>query len=113
MNEIIEMILTFLMWYVIGWLIFKLLVRPWIQRQLETRIAKIEAELKQISESVIEAKVEEYHGQFYLFDKETDVFVGQGYTAKEIADKLNKNLRIYVTEGEPEVIRRFKETPSV
>ena len=110
MMQVLEMVMTFLIWYAIGWALFNWIVRPWILRRLETRIAELELALKEVSEDVVEAKIEEHHGQFYLFDKNTDTFLAQGYTAQEVADKMKKKLQVYVTAGDPDVIQRFKAT---
>jgi 5'(3')-deoxyribonucleotidase len=110
MTQVLEMVLTFLLWYAIGWALFNWVVRPWILRRLETRIAELELALKEVNENVVEAKIEEHHGQFYLFDKNTDHFLAQGYTAQEVADKMKKKLQVYVTAGDPDVIKRFKST---
>lgn len=110
MTQVIEMVLTFLLWYAIGWALFNWIVRPWILRRLETRITELELALKEVNENVVEAKIEEHHGQFYLFDKNTDHFLAQGYTAQEVANKMKKKLQVYVTTGDPDVIKRFKAT---
>ena len=110
MRELSEMILTALMWYAIAWAVFHIVVRPWLIRRLETRIAEMETALGRLAEHTVEAKVEEYHGQFYLFNKTTDEFLAQGYTAAEIADKMKKPLQVSVTEGDPDVIQRFRNT---
>lgn len=110
MTQVIEMVMTFLIWYAIGWALFNWIVRPWLMRRLESRIEEIESVLKKVAENVVEAKIEEHHGQFYLFDKHTDHFLAQGHTAQEIADKMKKSLQVYVTAGDPDVIQRFKAT---
>ncbi len=110
MMQVFEMVLTFLLWYAIGWAIWQFIVRPWVIRRLETRIAELELVLEKVSEDVVEAKIEEHHGQFYLFDNNTDHFLAQGYTAQEVADKMKKKLQVYVTAGDPDVIKRFKDT---
>ena len=110
MTQVIEMVMTFLIWYAIGWALFNWIVRPWILRRLETRIAELELALKEVSEDVVEAKIEEHHGQFYLFDKNTDTFLAQGHTAQEVADKMKKKLHVRISEGDPDVIQRFKDT---
>ena len=110
MTQVVEMVMTFLMWYAIGWALFNWVVRPWLMRRLEKRIAELELVLKEVNENVVEAKIEEHHGQFYLFDKDNDHFLAQGYTAQECADKMKKKLQVYITAGDPDVISRFKAT---
>lgn len=110
MIEIIDMVLTFLIWYAIGWLIFNLVVRPWLNRYLERKIGELDQQLAHLKQVYKQVKIEEYHGQFYLFDADTDQFLGQGYTAQDFADKLSKDIVIKIVQGEPEVIARFKST---
>lgn len=110
MMQVLEMVMTFLVWYAIGWAIWQFIVRPWVMRRLERKIAELELVLEKTVENIVEAKIEEHHGQFYLFDKTTDTFLAQGFTAQEIADKMKKTLQVYVTEGDPDVIQRFKNT---
>ena len=110
MIEIIDMILTFLIWYAIGWLIFNLVVRPWLNRYLTDKIDELDREIAHIRQVYKQVKIEEHHGQFYLFDADTDQFLGQGYTAQDFADKLSKDIVIKIVQGEPEVIARFKST---
>lgn len=49
---------------------------------------KKESELKQ--ENIVKAKLEVHHGHYYLFDAETDAFLGQGETAEELSAMLRK-----------------------
>jgi len=107
MNGLVEMALTVLMWYVIAWALFHLAIKPWLIRRLETRIGELK---KALEAAIIEAKVEEHHGQFYLFDANTDVFLAQGYTATEVAAKMKKSMHVHVTTGDPDVIQRFNAT---
>ena len=46
MNDVVDMILTFLFWYAIGWFVFNFLVRPWLQNRLEERIQEITQEIQ-------------------------------------------------------------------
>ena len=110
MNEFIELALTVLMWYVIAMALFHLVIKPWLIRRLETSIGELEKAMVRSADNAVEVKVEEHHGQFYLFDKNTDVFLAQGYDAKEIASKMQKSLQVYITVGDPDVIERFKAT---
>ena len=41
MNDIVDMILTFLFWYAIGWFVFNFLVAPWLQERLQGRIREM------------------------------------------------------------------------
>lgn len=51
-------------------------------------VTKIESKVK--VDDVIEVKVEEHHGHFYLFRADNDKFLAQGATFKEVKDLLVK-----------------------
>jgi len=110
MTEIIDMILTFLFWYAIGWFVFNFLVRPWLHTKLEQRIQEMNQEIADINNIYKRVKIEEYHDTFYLFNADTDEFIGQGRTMKEIAERVRGEVILNVIEGDPDVIQRFKQT---
>ena len=110
MNDIVDMILTFLFWYAIGWFVFNFLVRPWLQNRLEERIQEITQEISDIKNVYKRVKIEQYNDTFYLFNADTDEFIGQGRTMQEIAEKVKGEVILNVMEGDPDVIQRFKQT---
>ena len=110
MNDIVDMILTFLFWYAIGWFVFNFLVAPWLKERLEGRIREMEQEIEDIKQVYKRVKIEEYHDTFYLFNADTDEFIGQGRTMQEIADKVKGEVVLNVMEGDPDVIARFRQT---
>ena len=110
MNDIIDMILTFMFWYAIGWFLFNFLVAPWLKDRLEGRIREMEQEIEDIKKVYKRVKIEEYDGIFYVFDVETNEFLGQGRTAEEFAERLKKDLVLQPVEGDADVIARFRKT---
>jgi hypothetical protein len=110
MTEIIDMILTFLFWYAIGWFIFNFVVRPWAQSRLEERIRELDQEIADIKKVYKRVKIEQYSDTFYLFDAETDQFIGQGRTAQEVSERIRTEITLNVIEGDPDVIERFRRT---
>ena len=110
MNEIVDMLLTFLFWYAVGWVIFNFVVAPWLRDRLETRIQEMEQEIEDIKRVYKRVKIEEYNDTFYLFNADTDEFIGQGRTMAEIAERVREQVVLNVMEGDPDVIQRFKKT---
>ena len=110
MNEIVDGFLTILFWYAIGWFVFNFLVAPWLQERLQGRIREMEQEIEDIKRVYKRVKIEEYNDTFYLFNADTDEFIGQGRTMKEIAERVRGDVLLNVMEGDPDVIQRFKNT---
>jgi hypothetical protein len=58
-------------------------------------------------------RIEEHLGMFFLYDTDTHKFVVQGRSHDEIYERLKPMLddrKIWVTEGDEDVIARFKAT---
>ena len=77
---------------------------------LEQKVERLDAEIEAIRKIYKRVKIEEYDGMFYIFDVETDEFLGQGRTAEEFVDRLKHNLVLQPVEGDPDVIARFRKT---
>lgn len=110
MNEILDMILTFLFWYAIGWLIFNFVVWPMLQVRLEQKIQDLDKEISDIKRMYRRVKIEQHQDTFYLFDAETDQFIGQGRTAQEVSDRIQGEVTLNVIEGDPDVVEKFRRT---
>ena len=78
--------------------------------RLEERIQSITQEIEDIKNVYKRVKIEQYNDTFYLFNADTDEFIGQGRTMQEIADKVKGEVILNVMEGDPDVIQRFKQT---
>jgi hypothetical protein len=99
----------FVFWFGLGWLILQVLVNA-TNQHLEQKVERLDAEIEAIKKIYKRVKIEEYDGMFYVFDVETDEFLGQGRTAEEFADRLKHNLVLQPVEGDPDVIARFRKT---
>jgi hypothetical protein len=110
MNEIVDGFLTILFWYAVGWAIFNFVVAPWLKDRLEARIQEMEQEIEDIKKVYKRVKIEEYNDTFYLFNADTDEFIGQGRTMQEIAERVRGDVLLNVMEGDSDVIQRFKKT---
>lgn len=62
---------------------------------------------------LLEAKVEEINGQFFVWDVKDNSFLAQGFSAKEILDKLDLRyqtlkVEIKVVQGEKDALKKLK-----
>jgi hypothetical protein len=89
-------------------------------RQMERRGIEIENLVQKIKQDaqalVIEARLEEHQGEFFLFRKDTGEFIAQGATAQEITERTEKRIlgrAVVVTESDDEVMERYRATKTV
>ena len=109
MIEFFNMMLEAFFWFLVFWFAFQIF-GGMFNRHIETRIEKLNAEIEDIKKVYKRVKIEEHYDTFYLFDADTDEFLGQGRTAQEFADRLKNNLVVQPVEGDPDVIARFRQT---
>lgn len=109
MTEFLNLIVDTFFWALLLFLVFRILA-GWFSRHIDDRLEQINAEINEIKKVYKRVKIEEYHDTFYLFDADTDTFIGQGRTMQEIADKIRGEMVLNVMEGDPDVIARFKQT---
>ena len=102
-------LLEFAFYFMLGWLILQV-VGAYANQHLEQKVQRLDAEIEAIKKICKRVKIEEYDGTFYVFDVETDEFLGQGRTAQEFADRLKNNLVLQPVQGDPDVISRFRKT---
>ena len=102
-------LLEFAFYFLLGWLVMQVLV-AYTNQHLEQKVERLDAEIEAIRKIYKRVKIEEYDGMFYIFDVETDEFLGQGRTAEEFVDRLKHNLVLQPVEGDPDVIARFRKT---
>ena len=105
--------LSFVFWLVVFYHIFAFVAQAWLDSHRQKTLAEIDqaiAVMKDVVDNHVPAKVEQHGDQFYLFHRDTDVFIAQGRDAQEIADRTPQRQSIYVTDGEPDVVQRFKST---
>lgn len=109
MIEFLDLMIEAFFWALLFWLALQV-IGGMFNRHIETRIEKLNAEIDQIKRVYKRVKIEEHYDTFYIFDADTDEFLGQGRTAQEFADRLKNNLTIQPVEGDPDVIARFRQT---
>ena len=109
---------SFLIGFVIGsilvWVAYGIMIRiatKQAQEQIQTLVSAIEKEAK----NIIQARVELHDGIFYVYNTNDGSFMAQGTTMTEIRQSIESRwheARVYVTEGEKDVIEALKQTGS-
>jgi hypothetical protein len=80
------------------------------QRKLDHLLDKFEhAVQEEVNESLIKIKIESHSGMFYVFNQETDEFMGQAKTRKELEDVLAKRYPDKRFMATPENLKVFNE----
>jgi predicted transcriptional regulator YdeE len=97
MSEFLSIFGIFILGFILGWVLREELAK----RRVDYIMSKLEENLEQIAEDLIQIKIERHSGQYYVFDKETDEFMAQATTREELEDSLAKRY--------PE--KRFAATP--
>ena len=109
MIEFFNMVVEAFFWFLVFWFAFQIF-GGMFNRHIENRIEQLNAEIEEIQKIYKRVKIEEHYDTFYLFDADTDTFIGQGRTMQEIADKVKGEVVLNVMEGDPDVIARFRQT---
>jgi len=109
MIEFFNFVVEVFFWMALFWFAFQIF-GGMFNRRVENKIERLTAEIAEIGKVYKRVKIEEYHDTFYLFNADTDEFIGQGRTMKEIADKIRGEVVLNVMEGDPDVIQRFRAT---
>lgn len=79
------------------------------EAQLETLMSAI----KTVSDKHIAARVEQHDGVFYVYRVDDNTFLAQGNSLTELKQRIEdriKDARVFVTEGDPEVMSALKAT---
>lgn len=81
------------------------------QRRLDSLMEKFESVVeKELKDSLIPIKIEKHKEAFYVFNKDTDEFMGQGNTRKELEDALAKRYPNKRFAASPENLKVFNES---
>ena len=87
------------------------LIMSWLDARRRYREALAEV-LEEMEKSIVPAKLEIHHDCFYLFHCETDAFLAQGKTAKELMDHVDLRFQgctMSIQEGDAKQIKRLKK----
>ena len=107
--EFFNFVVEVFFWMLFLWLVFQV-IGGMFQRHIDTRLEQLNAEIEEIQKIYKRVKIEQHHDIFYLFDADTDTFIGQGRTMQEITDRIRGEVVLNVMEGDPDVIKRFRDT---
>jgi len=92
-----------------------LLFAQWLVRRTSANIDAITAELKQLAENIIPARVEQHDGVFYVYNTRDGSFIAQGTSIDEIKNRIEERMKdatVMVTEGDTDVLQKLKDTKS-
>ena len=109
MIEFFNFVVEVFFWMAVFWFAFQIF-GGMFNRHIENKIEELNAEIEDIKKVYKRVKIEEHYDTFYLFDADTDTFIGQGRTMQEIADRVRGEVVLNVMEGDPDVIQRFRQT---
>ena len=93
------------------WILWFMIRRA--ERRAIENVERLLHVLEQLKQGQILARVEEQDGVFYIYNTEDDSFMAQGSTVTELRERIEqrwRDVRVYVTQGEQDVIDRLKAT---
>jgi len=82
-------------------------------RRAEQQIENLSEAIKAFGANLVQARVEEDNGVFYVYRVDDNSFLAQGTSIGELKERIESRLRdvmVHVTEGDPEVLARLKAT---
>jgi len=111
-----DFLLGLAMGMAVSYLITRLII--WAtMRQIEREGIEVDQLIQRMKEkvqdSIVQARLEEHQGMFYLYRVDNSEFIAQGRTHDEIrkiTDQRLPNLPVYVTEAEDAVLERYHAT---
>lgn len=97
MGEFLSIFAVFILGFILGWILREEMAK----RRVDALMNQLGSELETVAKDLINIKIEQHSGMYYVFNKETDEFMAQASTRKELEDSL--------AERYPE--KRFAATP--
>ena len=108
---VIGLAVSYIITRVIVWLTLKQIEREGIE--VEELLERVK---KKVAEKVVQARLEEHQGVFYLYRIDNGEFIAQGRSHVEV-ERLTElripNLPVYVTEADDAVMERYRATKTV
>lgn len=108
----IEFIVGVVLGMVVTGLVLLLIAQRLVNRA-SANIDAIAAELKQLAENIIPARVEQHDGVFYVYNTRDGSFIAQGTSIDEIKHRIEERMKdatVMVTEGDTDVLQKLKDT---
>jgi frataxin-like iron-binding protein CyaY len=85
MEHVLYVFLVFAVGFLVGWNERE----KWASRRVDALLNMFNEEVeRQAEESRIDIKIEKHEGGFYVFNKDTNEFMAQGQTRKQLEDAL-------------------------
>jgi hypothetical protein len=109
MNDFVLGIIVGAFFFYIGLRIFLAL----IVKRIEDQLAELSQSVQGSFNNLIEAKVEEHNGVFYIYNNKDQSFIVQGSTMKELREAIDakfKGINITITHGDKDVLARLMST---
>lgn len=97
MGEFLSIFAVFILGFILGWVLREEMAK----RRVDALLNQLGGELENVAKDLINIKIEQHSGMYYVFNKETDEFMAQASTRQELEDSL--------AERYPE--KRFAATP--
>lgn len=110
----IEFIIGLIFGIVAASLVILLLIQRLVNRAA-ANIDAVAAEIEQLAQKIIPARVEQHDGVFYVYNTRDGSFIAQGQTVAEIRGRIEERMKdatVMVTEGDADVLQRLKDTKS-
>ena len=113
MENFFDGFLNFLFWFGLAY-VGTNLIFSFIGYYFDRKLLQMQEAISEFRKNNLACRVEQHGDIFYIYDVSTGDFVAQGTTVEEIKTHVEKtryrDLRIYVTEGEENVIDALKRT---
>lgn len=84
--EFLSIFIVFALGFAMGWVTREEMAKRRVDRLME----QLGEDLQQVAQDLINIKIEQHSGVYYVFNKETDEFMAQAPTRKELEDALAK-----------------------
>jgi len=84
MEDFLSIFGVFALGFILGWVLREELAK----RRVDYIMKQLDQDLGEIEDELINIKIEQHSGQYYVFNKETDEFMAQAPTRKELEDSL-------------------------
>lgn len=88
MGEILSIFGIFALGFILGWIFREEIAK----RRIDKLLDELEGDVEEtVNASIVKIKIENHNGAYYVFNEESDEFMAQGMTRKELEDALAKN----------------------
>jgi hypothetical protein len=90
MGEFFSIFSVFALGFVFGWILREEMAKRRVDKLMAELEGDIGEKVESLRKNAIPIKIEIHSGVYYVFNQDTDEFMGQGATRKELEDELAK-----------------------